>query len=279
MVKMTESAAGDTRILIIGFGAIARGVLEQIPTIPGVNVAAMLVRRESASGKQITIPHGGRLTADFDEIPDDISLAVECAGHEAVAMYGQKLLRRGVDLIVSSVGALANTGLLQELEAASDLGGSRLVPIAGALAGLDSLRAARVGGGLDYVRYTGRKPAAAWPEEALARSSPFPAEPGVRVIFEGTAEGAALSFPKNANVAAAIALAGIGFARTEVRLLADASGSENIHLIEAGGAFGRLSFEICGRPLASNPRTSMLAVSSVVHEIGSWKSQLRQRSK
>ena len=78
---------------------------------------------------------------------------------------------------------------------------------------------------------------------------------------------AATEYPKNANVAAAVALAGIGFDDTRVKLIADPGVTENIHEIQAAGEFGSFCFEIRGHSLPDNPRSSALAAMSVVNKL------------
>ena len=86
-------------------------------------------------------------------------------------------------------------------------------------------------------------------------------------LYQGKADEAATRYPQNANVAATLALAGAGFANTDVRLVADPAAGGNIHQVRAEGAFGAFDIEIRGKPLPDNPKTSTLAAHSVVAEI------------
>ncbi|MEN5178630.1 aspartate dehydrogenase [Comamonas testosteroni] len=255
------------QIALIGCGAIGTALLELVKDDAGLQVAAIVVPAEGAeaaravaqrlaSGAQVTqaVPTGG------------IDLVVEAAGHAAIEQHVLPALRRGVPCIVASVGALSAAGLPEQLEAAAREGRTQVQLIAGAIGGIDALAAARIGG-LSTVRYTGRKPPHAWKGTPAEQGRDLDALTAETVIFEGTAREAATQFPKNANVAATVSLAGLGLDRTTVRLIADPAVRENLHQVEAAGAFGSFELTMRNQPLAANPKTSALTVFSAVRAL------------
>jgi aspartate dehydrogenase len=173
-----------------------------------------------------------------------------------------------------SIGALASTDLEQEIRQASEQGGSALILASGAIGALDTLRSARIGE-LGSVRYIGRKPPNGWIGSPAEEHIDLNAMTSAQSHFEGSARAAALAYPKNANVAAAVALAGIGFDRTQVELIADPDVTENIHEIHAEGTFGAFSFRIAGKTLPDNPRTSALAAMSVIATLDNLSAAIR----
>ena len=189
-------------------------------------------------------------------------LVIEAASAGAVEELLPLLIRhRRAALILSTGGLLRRPKLLRR---AAEMKTPLYLP-SGALVGLDGIKAAAVGR-IRSVTLTTRKPprSLAGAPGILRRKIPLEKLRKPRVVFEGSARQAAKEFPQNINVAATLALAGIGPVRTKVKIIADPSIRTNIHEIEAVGDFGRLLARAENRPSAGNPRTSRLAVQSAV---------------
>jgi aspartate dehydrogenase len=256
------------KIAIIGCGAIGCGVLEHLAGDADLRVTQVILPEGLHTVAAAAVGRwapGARLVSalEHDAAPD---LLVECAGHAAIEEHVIPALERGVACMVASIGALAQPGLAQRLEQAARRGGTQVQLLSGAIGGIDALSAARVGG-LDAVTYTGRKPPQAWKGTPAEQDCELDRLTSARCIFDGTAEQAAQLYPKNANVSATVALAGIGLQRTRVQLFADPAVSDNVHHVEARGAFGSFELTLRGKPLQANPKTSALTVYSVVRAL------------
>jgi aspartate dehydrogenase len=252
-------------ILLIGFGAIGRHVASSIAKERRVKLSVMVrppYREETVDALGGTVEIVSRLD-ELEEVPE---LAIECAGHGAVAQYGEACIASGSDFFVTSVGALTDAALLKRLTDAARVHLGKLLIPAGAIGGVDALAAARCGG-LDRVRYTSRKLPSAWRDTPAEKLVDLDALRAPTEFWRGNAGDAARQFPQNANVAATIALAGLGFERTEVSLNADPGAPGNVHVIEAEGAFGSMRVEMQGKPLPSNPKTSTLAALAILRAI------------
>ncbi len=190
-------------------------------------------------------------------------LVVECAGHSAVAAYAAPILDAGIDLVIVSTGSLADAALWDTVRAAAARSKGQVKLPAGALPGIDALSAAKLAG-LASVTLRSSKPPKAWKGTPAEKTHDLDAIIEPTVIFSGNARAAALTFPKNANVAATAALAGLGFEATTVTLVADPGVTQNVHRLEAAGAFGAMTLEIKGNPSPDNPKTSHMAALSIM---------------
>ena len=226
-------------------------------------MTGVLVRKGRINAAKRVIEPGIAIFDDLQEfLAAEPTIVAECAGHSAVDQYGDTILRAGIDLMVVSIGSLSDPARYDRLVISAREGDAHIVLPAGAVGAVDALAAAKIGG-LNRVKYRSRKPPEAWlgtPAEEVCdlRNLKKP-----HTFYRGKAREAALLFPKNANVAATVALAGLGFDKTEVELCADPSAPGNIHEIEADGLAGSFRIEIHGKPIPENIRTSMLTAFSV----------------
>ncbi|WP_296615590.1 aspartate dehydrogenase [Sphingomonas sp.] len=252
-------------IALIGFGAIGASVVDLWPTLSNrSHLGALLVRPYQLAEARARAPKETFVTDEPDAfLAKDADIVVEAAGHGAVAALGEKVLAQGRDFHILSVGALADPGLRSTLAATAAAHGSRIVVLAGALAGFDGLVSMRAGE-IQSVRYISTKPFSAWrgtPAEALLPA----AEQGEPVVvFRGSAAQVCRLFPKNANLAAAVAIAGIGFERTEVELVADPTITDNIGHLHATADSGELDVRLVGAGFAANPKSSRITALSVI---------------
>ena len=259
------------RVALIGFGAINRTVAQHLSNGPfeivAVAVRNHMTERPGLPSTAKLIVHPAELAATHPDV------VAEAAGRESVAPWGHAALECGADFIVSSMSAFTDISVLDDLQATAERTGTQVHIQPGALGGIDALSSARRMG-IDHVSHRMVKPPTAWletPAEELCDLSSI-SEP--TEFFSSSAAETARMFPKNANVAMTIALAGIGPARTEVTLVADPEATTNRHEIIATGPFGSLGFVLSNQPLPDNPKSSALAALNLVRAIQNGSSPI-----
>lgn len=257
-------------LALVGCGAIGSSVIELLRDDREVRITQVIVPRSRLEEARAVcgrwVPQARVLEAMDRANGQRPDLLVECAGHGALEGHVLPALEAGIPAVVVSIGALHDADGLLRLENAASRGGTHVSLVSGAIGGIDALSAARIGG-LDSVAYIGRKPALSWKGTPAEERFDLSALREPAVIFEGSARDAARLYPKNANVAATVSLAGLGFDRTRTTLIADPGATRNVHRIVAQGTFGRLDITLEGQPLPANPKTSALTVYSVVRAI------------
>ena len=256
---------------LIGYGNIATGLIAYLED-SRVSRITILVRPGSDAQDRHASTHREKAPpVRFVDSVDDLiaaqpDLVVECAGHGAVAAYGPAILGAGHDLVIASLGALADAQLHARIETSAEAGQARMILPSGAIGGLDLLRAIARAGRVD-VTYRGIKPPRAWkgsPAETVVDLDRL-AEPAT--FFSGTGRQAALTYPKNANVVAALALAGAGFDDMRVELVADPAAASNQHTYSVASPVCSYSMAIEAQGSAGNARTSVTTVLSILQEI------------
>ena len=261
------------RVAIAGYGAIGKAVAQRLDQgIEGLALAAVSARDVARAEAAMTGLLRPAPVVPLHRLWEHADIVVECAPAAVLRELAEPALGNGRIVMVLSCGALLDNFDLVDL--AHRNGGRILVP-SGALLGLDAVIAAAEGG-IASVNMITRKP----PQGLLG--APYLvvhdvditglAEP--RRIFCGTAREAARGFPANVNVAAALALAGIGPDRTTVEIWADPTITRNIHRIEVEAAAARLSMQVENVPSAENPRTGRLTPLSVIAALKKLSSPL-----
>ncbi len=267
------------RVGIIGGGSIARLFLEHIRRgdLGDVKVVAVAGQSAASRGKALAQEFGCVFVTDLGglvaERPD---VVIEAASHQAVREHAVSLLEKGIAVIVLSGGALCDDGLRSALEQAAIKSGALLYVPSGGIAGLDALKAACIAG-VDAVTITVMKPPAAW------KNIPFVGEQKVdldrltaaHVFYDGPARQGVPLFPQNVNIAAVLSMAGIGFDKTRLKVVADPAIKHNTHEIEIRGKTGNITIRLQNVPSPDNPKTAWLACYSALAALKLVKSPIR----
>jgi aspartate dehydrogenase len=186
------------------------------------------------------------------------------------------MLEAGVSLIVLSAGALCDDALRQHLETLASRHRAMLYVPSGGIGGLDALKAA-CAARVDEVEITIAKPPRAWKGiafvERLRIDLEALSEPAL--LFEGPARDGVPHFPANVNIAAVLSMAGIGFDRTRMKVVADPSLAHNTHTIRVRGTTGSFSVRLESVPSPDNPKTALLACYSAIAALQAMRSSIR----
>ena len=255
---------------LIGCGSIGQFLLGKInedKLLPDYRITAVFDDRENSSLKlrELSKKHGFKVFKELNDfLAANTDIIVECANIQVANEYASKIVQQK-DLLLISIGVLADSALYEELQSIAKLKGTKIYLPSGAIGGLDIVKAANITGGLETVSLISRKPASALSNELLEKEM---------VLFEGAAKNAIREFPQNANVAIALSLAGMGIDKTFVKIIADPAVSKNIHTIYLQGEFGRVELMIENNPSPTNPKTSYLTGLSILSALQSLDEQI-----
>jgi aspartate dehydrogenase len=241
---------------LIGYGAIGKHI--EGAGLENIDLVAVLVKRPRNEGK-LTHEPDRFFAQKFDAV-------AECAGHEAVRSYGQRVLESGADFLVTSVGAFADTALFERLLAAAKANKRRLILPSAGIGALDILSSAAVGG-LDQVTVTVRKDPSAWKGTVAETLVDLDALTQPHTVFDGPVREGARLYPQNVNISAAAAIASLGLDKTRVVIVADPTITTHIVELEASGAFGRFSFREDVAVSEENRKTGKLVAMAMVKSV------------
>jgi aspartate dehydrogenase len=215
------------RIGIIGAGVIGQALCQEVIAV-GAEIAYVLVSQGGAGGgseRRATLPPAisGLVTSDVAHaMTQAVDLVVEAAHPDVLARLGPRILE-SADLCGFSCSALARPKTEAEITRAAKASGRRFLLPHGAILGLDGLADGR--DLLEQVVITTTKS-----DTGLG----LPAGT-TGTVFDGPTREACHRFPRNVNVHAAIAAAGIGFDRTRSVVIAEPGLSDMRHRIQVNG--------------------------------------------
>jgi aspartate dehydrogenase len=266
-------AAPERTVAIGGLGAIGLVVAEALDRNPqGVRLVAVCAADQERARDRVSRFRRPPAVVGAAELAQ-ADIVVEAAPAAAFDQIVVPAIDKSRIVVVASVAALLPR--MHLIDQARRTGASIIVA-SGALAGLDAIRAAAEGV-IESVSLETRK------SPAGLAGAPYLQRHGIDVhtvatatcVFRGTALEAADGFPANANVAAALALAGIGPERTRVEIWADPFVERNTHTVRVDADSVRLTLCVESVPSSANPRTSRLAALSVLALIRGMTSQLK----
>ena len=249
-------------VAIAGLGAIGLPLARALDAgVDGLALVAVAVRDRAKAAVRLD---GFRAPPRLVEIAAlaEADIVVEAAPAAVFEPIALAAIEAGRIFVPASVGALLpRMHLVYRAQAT----GARIIVPTGALLGLDAVRAAAEGP-VESVTMVTRKP-----PSGLA-GAPYLERHGIQVlglteplcVFRGNALDAAAGFPANVNVAAALALAGIGPQRTQVEIWADPGVTRNTHTIRVEAAAARFTMTIENVPSEDNPRTGKLTPLSIL---------------
>lgn len=263
-MKTSHHPTAALRLGVAGLGTIGLAVARRVAarTVPGMVLVAVSAR-DHAKAKQLLQQFGASAkVVPLEELAEDSDIIVECAPAAVFLDIATPAIEAARVFMPLSVGALLKHPEL--IDRAAQTGARIMVPT-GALLGLDAVRAVAEGE-IESVRLVTRKPPAG------LRGAPFLVANGISVeglqeplkVFTGSAHEAATGFPANVNVAAALALAGVGPERTLVEIWADPDVTRNTHTVTVESDSSRINMTIENIPTPENPPTGKVTALSTI---------------
>jgi aspartate dehydrogenase len=197
-----------------------------------------------------------------EELGQHADIILECAPRAVFDALARSAIDNRCIFMPLSVGALLDR---PEMIEAARLAGARIIIPTGALIGLDAVNAVSQGN-VTSIKMVTRKPPrgleGATHIETTGLNLRSVHEP--TMVFSGTAREAAKGFPANVNVAAALALAGIGPERTMVEVWADPTVQHNTHTITVESDASNFTMTIQNVPSEENPATGKITALSAL---------------
>ncbi len=245
-----------SKIGVIGSGTIGTKIIEHILRATELELAFVLVS-SAESITRLDLP-AGVVTADAEEaLAAPVDLVIEAAMPGVLADLAPRFLE-GADVCGFSCTALADPAIEQAVRHACAASDHAFYVPHGAILALDGIADGRAL--LESVTVTTSKsgPSLGIGEDASG------------ILFEGPTREVCARFPRNVNVHAAIALAGLGFDRTVSRVVAVPGLKTMQHHVEVQGQGLEWDIRVSSRSLGgvTGAYTPQSALGSIDRLLG-----------
>lgn len=281
LVRKTESisldAAPALRVAIAGFGSIGRLVGHHLDLgIAGLRLTGVSAANLDRARGHLRTYRAPVNAVALSQIANDADVVVDCVPPHLFRDAVAPAIERGLTVVTVSATALLDH---PELGDQARRSGGRIILATGSVLGLDAMRAANVGV-IHSVRMVTRKPPASLADSAWVSERGLDVA-GIAVatmIFEGTAREAARAFPDKFNLAATVALAGIGADRVRIEIWLDPKVERNVHRISVEADSTRFEMEIQNLPNPGHEGTGPYTAYTIIAALQDLVSPIRYGS-
>lgn len=244
------------KIGLIGFGAIGQEIYRKISKnlITGYKIVGVF--SDDIYTKKIN--KNLKCFSFNDLLKKKPQIIIEAASVKACKDYAEKTLENKIDFFCLSASSFADKKFLKKIQFLSKKIKNKIYIPTGAIAGLDVISASSLSKELKSVKLIQRKP-----PKALLSDDKIRSLKKEKILSNKTARNVCKEFPKNSNIAATLAICGLGFDNTKVIIIADPKINRNVAEIYAYGKFGKLKISLENNP-SINPKTSRLTAMSVI---------------
>ena len=257
------SDLNSLRIGVYGYGAIGRCIVKKLVENPtGLSLIGVSSFTQSTLAKRLENENMDVKSFEFERLIEEIDVLVDCGRGQNFTSRVMSVSNGKCSMVtVNAAAVLLNHEELKNIVMPEQ----NLVVASGALPGLDGV-AALSQGIIKSALLVSTKPISALQDAEGFKISGFNATEITKStkIFDGSALLAASQFPANANVAAALVLAGAGIEHTRVEIWADPDARYNTHKLTVESEVGCLSVQFEGLSFADNSKSSALAAYSVL---------------
>ena len=251
-------------VAICGLGAVGMRVARALDQgeVPDMHLTAVAASSPESASAKVAGLSSPPLACAAEELASHADIIVEGTPKPVFLPLARSVIAAGKVFMPLSCAQLLEHPELTE-EAART--GARIIVPTGAIIGLDTIRAMAVDE-IHEVTLETRKPPRGLAGAPHLVNNDISVEglTEAKLVFKGTAREAAIGFPANVNVAAALSLAGIGPDRTTVEVWADPGVDRNHQSVRVRSDSGEAEMQIRNIPTEENPRTGRITALSTI---------------